>query len=170
MHATFGTSGTATPAHGEPAPAVSAPVNAWSTTPSIATEPIAAKANGIPNGHQSPPGADEDGFVPATRGARGRGRARGGFRGNERGGFRGGDRGSFRGNFRGGKTIFISDSLISNPKPNHHSDSPKSGRGKPLNGGENGGYRGSSDGEQRGRGRGRGRGYDRGTGQFRFSL
>ena len=111
LHATFGTSGTATPSAEPSAPAVvvpeTQPENPWKAPPVSVSEAAAPPhANGVPNGRHTGPVVDEDGFVTATRGSRGRGRARGGFRGGneQRGGFRGGDRGGFCNNRGGGES------------------------------------------------------------------
>lgn len=104
LHATFGTSGSATPAAAAtPASApAEQPQNAWASRQARSNE---TPTNAAPNGSvRPPPTIDDDGFTQA-RGGRARGRGRG-FRGGERGGFRGGDggfRGGDRGGFRGGR-------------------------------------------------------------------
>ncbi|KZV70669.1 hypothetical protein PENSPDRAFT_651261 [Peniophora sp. CONT] len=152
LHATFGTSGAATPtAPLEPAsPAMPEPQPASSSAPA----PAAASASAPPA-----PAPEDDGFVSVGRGRGGRGGPdqnrggrgfRGGFRGADRGSFRGGDRGNFRGGDRGG---FRGGFRGDGERGGFRGDAERGG----FRGGR-GGWRGGDDGEWRGRGRGRGRG------------
>ncbi|TDL24134.1 hypothetical protein BD410DRAFT_109293 [Rickenella mellea] len=156
VHASFGTSGTvtpATPASGEAAAPTASGDDAAADNSGWG---IADSAGDQPHVNGAQPTTDEDGFTQA-RGGRGRARGRG-FRGGDRGAYRGGDRGGFRGgerggrgdrgNFRGGdRGGFRGGRQFSN------------GGGA---GGDGGSWRGAQEGEFRGRGRGRGRGGDRG--------
>ncbi|VDB95177.1 unnamed protein product [Peniophora sp. CBMAI 1063] len=147
LHATFGTSGAATPtAPLEPtAPTMPEAQPAFAPAPTPGAAPTSTPA-------PAPPAPEDDGFVSVGRGRGGRGGPdqnrggrgfRGGFRGGDRGNFRGGDRGGFRGGDRGGFR----------GAGGFRGDGERGG----FRGGR-GGWRGGDDGEWRGRGRGRGRG------------
>ncbi|KIY50400.1 hypothetical protein FISHEDRAFT_65003 [Fistulina hepatica ATCC 64428] len=102
LHATFGTSGDATPTSTAPAApeAEAAPVSA--------TSPVPPQVNGTQAAPPQGATAGEDRFVTPGK-LNNRGRGRGGFRGGrgpDRGGFRGDGRGGPRGGFRGGRGGF----------------------------------------------------------------
>lgn len=124
LHATFGTSGSATP--------VAAVVVEETQLHPIAP---ATPVNGVAHTQEDP----DDGFIPARTGRGGRGSNRG-WENRGGGGFRGGERG-FRGGHRGGER---------GERGAHRGGGDRGRGGFRDRGGERGGFRGGDRGGERG--------------------